>query len=154
VISFERTSDMELVRDILTGPATWPGVCDDFAPPQLEFQPNPDPRIWYVAAIEGTQVVGLFSFLPRSTVLWEVHIALHRKGRRTHGREIAAQGLRWMFDHSPARRIVAEIPASNPLAIRLAAAVMEHVGVQARAFQKGGRLRDLIVFGLSKPAEE
>src|SRR5262249_23430241 len=72
-IRFERTTDLELVRQILTRPKIWPHIGDDFAPPVNEFRPNEDPRIWYVLASFEAHVLGLFMFLPESPVCWEMH---------------------------------------------------------------------------------
>jgi RimJ/RimL family protein N-acetyltransferase len=149
VLIFERTHDLALVRQILTDPVVWPHVGDDFAPPREEWTPNDDPRIWYVLAIEGALPVGLFTFLPRSTVLWEVHVAFSRE-RRSRGVNIAAGALAWMFENSTAERIIAEIPECNRLAVRLADKAMRRFAVNEKSFKKGGALRDLVLFGLSK----
>jgi hypothetical protein len=140
---------MGLVRQILTDPAVWPHVGDDFAPPREEWQPVSDSRIWYVLAIEGTRLAGLLTFVPRSTVLWEIHVVF-TPGRCTRGVYIGEQVLAWMFEHSTAERIIAEIPAGNRLAVRLASRTMKQYGVNERAFMKGGILQDLVLFGLSK----
>jgi len=146
---------MSLVRQILTNPAVWPYVGDDFAPDRQEWQPNADERIWYVLAIEGTQyggsphIAGLLTFVPRSTVLWEIHVVFTPK-RCTRGVYIGEQVLAWMFQHSTAKRIIAEIPTCNRLAVQLASRTMKQYGVNERAFMKGGILRDLALFGVSK----
>ena len=151
MLTFERTWDLGLVRQILTDPAVWPHVGDDFAPPREEWTPSDDPRIWYVLAIEGSRPVGLFMFLPRSTVLWEAHVAFpFTRKRRSRGVNIAAGALAWMLENSTAERIIAEIPECNLLAVRLAEKVMRRFAVNEKSFKKGGVMRDLVLFGLSK----
>jgi RimJ/RimL family protein N-acetyltransferase len=149
VLTFERTHDLSLVRRILTDPAVWPHVGDDFAPPRKEWHPNSDDRIWYVLAIEKTRLIGLFTFAPRSTVLWEAHVVF-MPGRRSRGVNIVEQMFAWMFEHSTAERIIAEIPALNRLAVKLASKTMTPYGVNERAWMKGGTLQDLVLFGVSK----
>jgi hypothetical protein len=140
---------MSLVRHILADSSVWPHVGDDFAPDHREWQPNPDSRIWYVLAIEKTRLVGLLTFVPRSTVLWEIHVVF-MPGRRTRGVNIGEQVLAWMFEHSTAERIIAEIPACNRLAVQLASRTMQRYGVNEKSFMKGGTLWDLVLFGVSK----
>jgi hypothetical protein len=127
----------------------WPHVGDDFAPDRREWQPNDDPRIWYVLAIEGTRLAGLLTFLPRSTVLWESHVVF-TPGRCTRGVYIVEQVFAWMFEHSTAERIIGEIPACNRLAVQLASRTMKQYGINEKSFMKGGILWDLVLFGVSK----
>lgn len=152
MLQFERTKDMDVVRAILTDPKIWPHIGDDFAPPRDSWTPVDDERIWYVLAQEGWKTVGLFSFLPRSLVLWEVHLALiterNQLLRKTRGVEILRRGLEWMIGHSTAERIIAEIPGCNRLAVKLAEKAMDPYGVNPQAFRKYGILQDLILFGI------
>lgn len=148
-ITFERTDSLSLVRCILTSPYAWPHVGDDFAGDPKEFLPNGDPRIWYVLAMNGPEMVGLFTFLPRNQVLWEGHIVLMPR-RRPRGTQILREGLDWMFEHSTAQRIIAEVPTCNKLAVKLVGSVMEVFGLNSKAFRKHGKLQDLILFGASK----
>lgn len=140
---------MDLVRQILTDPSVWPHIGDDYAGDPEVWRPNADERIIYLLATEGDEVIGLFTFLPRSTVLWEAHVVLHRR-RRVKGTTIAAAALRWLFEHTSAQRIVAEVPACNRLAVQLTGRVMRLIGRNPRSFAKHGQLQDLVLFGLSK----
>lgn len=146
---FQRTFDLDLVTAILTEPWIWPNVGDDFAPPHKEFQANQDARIWYVLAVEGKRVVGLVTLLPRSTVLWEVHIALLRD-RTSHGTAILPGAFEWMFENSTALRIIAEVPECNRLAVKLAERTMARFGTNPESFMKHGKLQDLLLFGIDK----
>ena len=140
---------MALVRHVLRAPWVYRGSSDDFAPPPDEWQPNADERIWYVTALEEFGVVGLLTFVPRSRILFEIHAALLRS-RTERGTAILTAALAWMFANSPARRIVAEVPECNHLAVRLAGRAMKQYGVSEGAFMKNGSLQNLICFGVSK----
>jgi len=87
--------------------------------------------------------------VPRSTVLWEAHVVFMTH-RRSRGVNIVEQVFAWMFKHSTAERIIAEIPALNRLAVKLASKTMTPYGVNERAWMKGGTLQDLVLFGVSK----
>lgn len=149
VLTFERTFDFALVRRLITSPIGYSAAGDDFAPKVSEFFVNEDPRIWYVAAKDGPQLLGAFLFLPQSNVCYEVHLAL----LPTRGRGALALrfAIAWMFANSPARRIVGAVPAFNRLANRCAErAGMTEYGTNFKSFQKGGELHDLTLWGISK----
>jgi hypothetical protein len=148
MITFQRTSDRNLLTLVLTDPLFWPHITDDYAPDPRRYEAPRDPRIWYVLVIENCEVIGLFTFLPRSTVLWETHLVLY-PDRKTRGTEILRQAFAWMAEHSTAKRFVAEIPRYNRLAVKLAGRVMQFLGVNEQSFQKDGRLEDLMLFGSS-----
>ena len=148
-MKFERTTDLELVRNILTHPKIYPLVGDDFAPPREQFVPNPDSRIWYVTAPGG-----LFTFLPESEVCWQGHVAFLPDywGNPSHAAGMAI--LRWLWANTPCRRVIANIPTFNRLAIRYSNRVMgmKVFGVNEKSFLKYGHLWDQILLGISRPS--
>lgn len=151
---YERTTNTEIIKQIVTHPRLYRWVTDDFAPPAADFEPNNDPRIWHVIVWSGYfgQRLGLLTFLGQSTVLWEVHCCLLPEcwGRTV---EAARGAFQWIFDHTSAQRIVATIPVYNRLTVRLAKAVgMSQYGLNPQSFMKGGELHDTVLFGISKAA--
>ena len=150
-MTFERTRDLGFVRAILTDPRIWPHVGDDFSGPRDTFQPNSDPRIWWVRASNGDVHLGLFMFLPRSTVLWEEHVSMLPSAWGPKALKAGREVIPWLWEHTTCRRLIGEIPASNTLAIRYAEACgFERYGVNPRAFMKKGVLEDLVLLGISK----
>jgi RimJ/RimL family protein N-acetyltransferase len=150
LIVFERTRDYALVRAILTHPAIWPWIGDDFAPPIDQWQPVEDERIWYVVARERGGLLGLFLFLPQSAVCWECHVSMLPEawggGALRAGREV----IPWLAAHTGCRRLVAQIAASNPRAIRYAEACgFTRFGINSKSFMKSGKLEDQVLLGLS-----
>jgi RimJ/RimL family protein N-acetyltransferase len=149
-VNIKQTADYTLVRDFIRQPAQWQAATDDFAPDPETWQPNPDPRIIYLAAREGQRLFGVFTVIPHSTVCHEIHMAadISRFKTATHALRAA---IAWMFAHTHAARIVASIPATNGLAIALARrAGLEQYGMNPRSFQKRGRLVDQILLGTSR----
>lgn len=152
-MTFERTKDLGLVRSILTDPGVWPYIGDDFTPDRKAFAVNGDERIWYVLAIDGCKVAGLFMFVPESPVCWQAHVAMVRgvKPSITHqaGREIVA----WIWANTSCLRIIASVPASNRAAIRfgLRAMGLKAYGRNRASFMKHGKLWDQVLMGTSRP---
>ena len=153
-MTFERTSDPAVVRSFLTEPSIWPFVGDDAAGDRATFQPNMDERIVYLRVIFGGAMEALVAFIPRSFVRYEVHISVKASRPSVAGFGILPDAFRWMWEHTDAQRIIAEVPTFNRLAANLARRVMQKTGRDEKAFMKNGKLHDLELFGISKPGGE
>lgn len=150
-MTFERTRNYDLVRAIFCHPRIFPHIGDDSTGTREEFQVNKNPLIWYVLVHHWDEMLGLIAFVPRNSATYEVHCCLLPEAWGWRAR-LAAKDLRaWMWNHSPARRIVAQVPAFNRLALNFAKdAGMVEYGVNERALLKGGKMHDLICLGVSK----
>jgi RimJ/RimL family protein N-acetyltransferase len=148
-LQFRRESDPERIRELVAGDARmWHAAIDDgvAAGPEA-YRPHSDPRVWYVVASDDGSDIALFTLLPQNAVCYEIHVtrAFGRGAARAH------RGIfRWAFEHTPARRIVASIPADNPIAIRAARrAGMKPFGVNPASYARGGKLHDQTLLGVS-----
>lgn len=147
-MTFERTRDLERVRRAIAGDArVWAASTDDAAPAREAWRPGADERIIYVIASDECGMIALFTLLPQNAVCYEFHMT------RAFGARFAAAlkaFFSWVFENTPARRIVGAVPSDNPIAIRaLQRAGMRQYGVNEKSFLRGGELRDQILFGVS-----
>ena len=150
-LRFKRVYDLELVRAVLSHPRIFPHIGDDYAGPRESFTPNSDYRIWWVEANNDGELLGLFMFLPRSTVLWEMHVSLLPGAWGPPGLRAGRQVIPWVWENTTCRRLIGEVPRSNTLAIRWAEACgFTRFGVNPRAFMKRGVLEDLVLLGISR----
>ena len=150
--SFERTEDVDLIRYVIAHPKVYGRASDDFAPPREQYQPNMDPRIWYVLAKLDGLVLGLWGLFPHSDILWEVHTCLLPHAWGTVGHEASLAFLEWLWKHSPCRRLITSVPEFNRVAKRFAErAGMVEYGVNPLAYQKTKVLHNLIMLGCSRP---
>ena len=153
-MTFERTTDYELVRRVVTHPRIWPGASDDFSPPAEEWRPIEHEALWYVAVRDGEEFLGLFVFVPASPVCWEVHTCLLPCSWGERAVQAAREVAEWIWLNSGCRRITTAVPAFNRLAHRLARrAGMREYGRNLKSYMKHGKLHDQILLGLS-PAEK
>lgn len=148
-----RTTDMELVRSIITAPQVYPWVTDDGSPAASEFQPlqaDGDGVIYVL--VESGAARGIFAFFRQNVATTEAHTCvLPSMWGRTHLAARAA--LAWVFENTTFLRIVTSVPDDNPLAARLATrAGMTHYGHNPQSFQRRGRLLGVDLFGISKEA--
>jgi RimJ/RimL family protein N-acetyltransferase len=117
-----------------------------------DWAPNEDERIVYLEVRDAGELLGIVTLIPQNAVCYEIHAALLPIAWGPRSAEALRGAIAWMFERSPARRIVASIPAYNRLAIALGKrAGMQQYGVNVASFERGGRLHDQILLGLSKP---
>lgn len=154
-MTFERTTDYDLIREIVTHPKLYSWLTDDFSPPPRDYRPPEHPAIWYLLVKEGETRLGLFMAAPLNGVLFELHTCLLPPAWGGKSREALRSVIQWIFENTPCRRIVTHVPRDNRLALKLAADVgLERIGVNRNSFLKNGKLLDLILFGASpEPVE-
>jgi RimJ/RimL family protein N-acetyltransferase len=152
MITVERTLDYELVRSIVTHPKIYPHVADDDAPKAEEWRPLESTVVWHILVRLDGEPAGVFILVPQNAVCYELHTCLLPMlwGSATEaGRRMFA----WMFEHSPCRRIMTNVPDYNRLALRAAQnSGMREFGVNTKSYLKRGILCDQIMLGISKEA--
>jgi len=133
--------DQEIIKKIIENPKVKKWVGDDFTM-EYEHDGKRLHLLWNNQAI--VSIEGM------NGIMAQVHIAALPEvwGR---GIEIALAAKEWLFKNTGLEKLVAFIPDNNKLAIKLARdAGMKQEGRITKAFSKGFRLRDLIIFGINK----
>jgi RimJ/RimL family protein N-acetyltransferase len=146
--TFERTLDMEQVRQIVTHPRVYGHVSDDSAPPASSYKPNPD--LFYLLARFNDVLLGCWVFLQMEDA-WEVHTCLlpNAYGRaKIAGRKM----LDWLWQNTGAKRVTAAVPVTNKLAIALAKECgMVEFDHKAEAYPKNGKKHDVVLLEINRP---
>lgn len=153
VVTFARTTDLRLVRDIITDPRIWPLVTDDLSGSPEEFRPTDHPAVWYVTATLNDAVVGMWTLVPHNGVCWEIHTYLIPGHGFHQGRQAAKGIVDWIWKNTPCRRLITNVPAFNRAARMLAvSAGMRKFGENPQSFLKNGVLCNQELFGISSLA--
>jgi RimJ/RimL family protein N-acetyltransferase len=153
-IEFSRSFDYELIRQIMTHPKLYPHISDDGSPPREEYRPPESEAVWYVIVRDADEVLGLFMLVPQNAVCWEFHVALLPCAWGSRSRQAALEFWNWVWEHTPCRRIVSNVPLPNRLALRFGLdAGMKLYGINRESFLKNGILYDQTCLGLSRPEE-
>lgn len=151
-MKFERSRDWPLIKAIVTHPAIYPYVGDDFAPDPDNWEPYQDESIWYVLVKDGEEVLGLWAFIPHNQICWDVHTCLLPNARGSRARQAAQELAPWFWENTTCERVITEVPEYNRIALMFAKrAGMEVYGTNPKSFKKDGRLHDLILLGMSRP---
>src|SRR5690348_5923576 len=122
-VTFERTRDYELVRQIITHRKLYPWVSYDFSPKPEDFQPVQSEVVWYILAkhSDGT-LLGCWILAPQNAVCWEVHTCLLPVAWGSRAQQAARGCIQWVWANSPCLRLVTNVPMYNRLALRFAEA--------------------------------
>jgi RimJ/RimL family protein N-acetyltransferase len=151
-MTFERTRNWTLVKSIVTHPAIYPHVSDDFAAKPEDWKATDDEGLWYVLAMDGDELLGMFLFIPQNEICWDVHTCLLPKSYGSQA-EAAGRGMiRWVWENTRCLRIVTLVPEYNRLALSFAKRCgLVCYGVNPKSYMKRGTLHDSILLGISKP---
>ena len=150
MLTVARTFDMDLLKSLLLRyPAIWDAITDDFSAPVEEYLPVDNEGFWYVLAMEDGEPFGWFAFFPENAVSYVLHtvMPLNAGARRALG-----MAIEWMFEQVPQlSRVVTMVPSYNAIAQRFAVrAGLRQYGRNPKSFQKGGKLCDQLLYGVSR----
>ena len=153
-MTFEVSTDYRLIRDIMTHPAIWGAIGDDFTPDVAQWSPVTAPNVSYIIARDGEEVLGLWMLVAHSPVMVEVHTCLLPSAGFRRGRIAAQEMAQWIWENTTFLRIMTQCPDYNRAARKFAkAAGMQKYGENLGAFMKNGALCDVLLFGMSRPIE-
>jgi len=150
-MTFERTTDYELIKKIVSHPKVYPYVSDDHSPAPQDWKPIENDVVWYVLVKDGGEILGMWIFIPETQVCWKVHTCLLPNAYGERARKAAKLMAQWIWENTTCLRIVTDVPKYNRLAYHFArAAGMQEFGLNPRSYMKSGILHDQILLGMSK----
>lgn len=153
--SFERTTDMELVRAIMTIPDLYRRAADDLAGSPEDYTPPDHPSVWYILAHEGEELLGLWILMPENAICWDLHTRLLPSAYGPLSRLAMEALFGWIWKNTPCQRIVTKVPVFNRLAMALGKDVgMVEYGRNPQSFLKAGLLHEQVLLGVSAPNDK
>lgn len=133
-------------------PDVWPWISDDSCPAPVDFA-IPDGWIdqcTYAVCVNGAPV-GFAMLEPRSAAMAEFHGALLPEWRGKTGIRLARMAISRLWQDTGFDKLIALCPAGNRGAQRVNVAIgFERQGLLTDAYRRGGRLEDLVVYGMSR----
>lgn len=153
-LTFERTRDWALIKSIVTHPAIYPHVSDDFAATPEEWKATQDEGIWYIAVYEGEEVLGLFILIPQNAICWDIHTCMLPKSYGNLAWNAGLGVLQWLWKNTPCKRVVTHVPDYNRVALSFAKRCgLVCYGINPNSYMKRGKLHNSILLGISKPSD-
>jgi RimJ/RimL family protein N-acetyltransferase len=149
-VTFERTNDLDLVREILTDPQCWRRMTDDQAPAPEDFQPLARPGLEYVIAVDSGRAVALFVLIERGSAA-EVHFCFRPEAWGAAA-AIARAFVEWIWRETQLQWLLGPVPAHNRLALQLAKkAGFTVFAVEKSTVRKRGKTYDRILLQVKRP---
>lgn len=154
-MTFERTFDMKLVREVMCHPKVYPFISDDGSPAIEDFQPIDNPALLYLLCMDGKELLGVWMFIPQNSVTVEVHTCLLPGHGFRRAREAAKGAAEWIWANYPGcHRIVTNVPKPNWIAREFAeAAGMTLYGSNPSSISQNKVLYDQDLLGMSRPKD-
>ena len=150
-MTFEVTRDYALIKSVLTIPAIYAGMHDDFSGPPETWEMERHPAVSYIAVRDGGELLGITVTAAHSMICVEAHNALLPHVGWKRRLRAAKEFWSWLAGCG-CRRVIGKVPANNRYAIAFnKAAGMKIFGINEKAFMKDGGLQDEVWFGLSLP---
>lgn len=151
-ITVKRCHDPALLNLIVRHPEIYPTVGDDFQVPATEFHVEPaiDDFVWLVPYWKGRWPMGFCAFRPASRTMYEYHGGLFVKYRGHRGFAAARAMFGYVFRSLGAAKLMTLTPTDNRAAMWFNSIVgLRREGLLTAAHRSGGRLIDLVVYGLT-----
>lgn len=138
-----RTDDVAFLTKIATHPRVWPWLSSDGQSVE-EYVPVIHPLVHYLRFGDN----GWFAFRCMNSVTYEGHVAMLPKVNADGALQSA---IEWMWENTPAQKLVCMIPAASRHAVAFARrGGFKQEGRLSSAYQRNGKLHDLIVLGVQK----
>ena len=152
MIRLERTLDYGLIRTIMTHPAVYPHISDDFGAAPENFWPMESPALFHLLVWDGEELLGLFITHSINPLLWEVHHCLLPNARGRRAREAGKAYLAWLWENTQAATVFGLTPANNTLALRYARGLgFTEIGRLTGCYLQRSERHDLLIFGRHRP---
>lgn len=152
LITFERTHDLEVVRQVVSHPSLWPFVSDDFSGTAEGYRPVEHESIWYITVHADEKLLGVFLLTLQSGCCFEIHTCLLPCSWGPQAKAASLGIVEWIWANTRCERIITSVPAYNRLALRFAEkAGMKLYGRNTLSWIKNGKLWDQLLLGLSRP---
>jgi RimJ/RimL family protein N-acetyltransferase len=150
-MKIERTRDWERVRSIVTHPKVYGAVTDDYSLSAEEWKPNETEDICYLLVSEDEKPLGVFILIPQNHICWQVHTCFLPESYGDIAKRAGFGSIQWVWDNTECLRIVTEVPIYNRIALKYALDCgMKEYGINPKSYMKQGKLRDVILLGISK----
>ncbi len=152
MVEISRTTDMVLVRFIVTDSRIYGRMSDDFAPDLKDYVPlQHDEMIYLRADLDGAPR-GIFALIPHSRIMYEIHTCLLPEMWGSPAAEAAQALLAWTWANTSCLRLITSVPAFNRTALAFAKrAGLTEYGTNPMSYMKRGQLWDITMLGISKP---
>lgn len=145
--------DFKEIAAILTHPEINRWISDDHFIPESPSACEELIRMFgdHVLIKKGSEPMGSFSFIPRNSIMAEIHSAILPQFRGQNSADAARIAFNIAFRELEYEKIITWCPVDNPAALHLARKVgMKDEGIVTKSFYRNGVLVDQVLLGITK----
>ena len=147
-MKIRQTTEVELIKSIVTHDAIWPHVSDDSCD-KATYTPLMDGAMWL--EVVDCESLGAYLVHPHNCVTYEIHTCLLPAAWGAKSKTAGKLVLDWIFANTPCQKVITQVPENNSLALRYALRCgMVKEGVNRSSFLKHGKLLDMTQLGIMK----
>lgn len=148
------TGDIGNIDDIFTRDGVYKKISDDRSPEVGKFTVMhviARPEFIFLKVVDDTRTIGIFLLRMLNGLTLEVHTTFLPG---TSGKAILQgmkDGIQWVFEKTPYRKIISYIPADNrPAYVMAISAGCHKEGTVTKSFQRDGKIMDQYIVGIEK----
>jgi len=143
------TTDMELVRAIMTEPDIWERAAEDGVEMETWY-PGYDSMTAWLLCIENESIVGVILMHTDTSVSIKMHPYL-RKEHRSKGRDMMRSFYEWFLKNTDSNKINVTIPINQRKVVNFSLKVgFKKEGICRQSHMKGGELHDIQHLGITR----
>lgn len=148
----ERSFNSSRIKALACHPAIFPSVSDDYFNDPAKWEPTITVHVVNLIAHDHQGDFGFGIFIPKNYACFEGHMGFLPRSYGPQAIGAFKEMLDWMWRTTTAARIVGEICQENKRAIQFSVrAGFEEYGVNKQSILRGGKLRDQVCLGISRP---
>lgn len=146
-MTFEVTTDADIVQAIVKHPAIYGFMGDDNRPDAGQWEPFFGDKIRHVVVKDGVETIGMFLLVLHTAKKWEAHALMLPNGRGKRAARAYREGIEWCKENGCAY-LFGIIPEDNIGSLEMAIlGGMEPIGTFKKAVLRGGIMRDECIVG-------
>jgi diamine N-acetyltransferase len=143
-MKLERTFDIEVIKSVICNPEIARDIYE--GEPSIPIHES----VYYLIGKENEEVIGIVAFIQMNPISWNPHIAVLPQFRGM-GTELMNLGVKWMFENTVCRKVIAFPPLYNQKMIRVFEKCgFKQEGYSPDSFMFKGKIYDRLLLGIGK----
>ena len=144
--------DLEFIQNTWLNPSILPHINDDMTMGEMiRWDKVVAHGLFLIPIVDDGGRIGFFYLVPQSNTYWEVHVAILPQYRGKVAIEAGKAVVKWFFENTPAKKLVANVPVDNQKAYALARRVGFNLeGMNRKSFLRNHKLIDQYFMGICK----
>jgi RimJ/RimL family protein N-acetyltransferase len=148
MVTIERTSDIDMIKSIVSHNDIYPFISDDYSPLATDYEPIIDDSIYWLLIKNSGVLCGLFMIHQSNGITCELHTCVLPECRGSKTTLYTKKLFDWIFENTQFKKVITHVPSFNSAALLLAEkSGMTREGINRLSFLKTGQIYDQFLLG-------